>query len=283
MVSGAFLFALMGTFTHALGGRCDWRLTALARAVFMFVSMVIAARLAGARLVFLKPGVLWVRSLAGSFSLVCAFYSLTRMPVAEVLTLTCTYPIWIVLMSWWTLRRAPSMADLLAVLCGMAGVVLVEQPKLGQDRLAALVALVSSVSTAVAMMGLHRLRDIDARAVVAHFAGVASVAAGAWLLGRGDLGSLVRTVAADPRAPWLLLGVGVTGTAGQLFLTKAYAAGAPAEVSVLALTQVVFAMGFDAVLWGRHMPPATFAGSILILIPTAWVTWRMGRARAPGP
>lgn len=283
MVCGAFTFALMGALTHALGARCDWRLIALVRALFMFVSMVLVARMAGVRLAFWTPRVLWVRSLAGSFSLVCSFYALTRLPVAEVLTLTNTYPIWIALLSWWTLRRVPSAVELLAVASGTVGVVLVEQPKLGRDQLAAVVALLSSVSTAVAMMGLHRLRDLDARAIVAHFAGVASVASGAWLVVRGDLRSLAGSVAADSPALWLLLGVGVTGTVGQLFLTKAYATGVPAEVAVLALTQVVFAMGLDAALWARRMPPATLAGSVLILAPSAWITLRMSRARAGGP
>jgi drug/metabolite transporter (DMT)-like permease len=277
MVSGAFTFALMGALTHALGTRCDWRLIALVRAGFMFVSMVLLARLAGVRLVFWTPRVLWVRSLAGSFSLVCSFYSLTRLPVAEVLTLTSTYPIWIVLLSWWSLRKVPTVEDLIVVASGILGVALVEQPKLGQDHFAALVALVGAISTAVAMMGLHRLRELDARAVVAHFAGVASVAAGAWLIGRGDLGAVVGSIAADRGTPWLLLGVGLTGTVGQYFLTRAYAYGAPSELSVLALTQVVFAMGLDAAIWARTMPPVALAGSVLILAPTAWITRRMGK------
>ncbi len=282
MVSGAFTFALMGTLAHALGTRCDWRLIALVRAAVMFLSMVLLARWAGVRLVFWTPRVLWVRSLAGSFSLVCSFYALTRLPVAEVLTLTSTYPIWIVLLSWWTLRQLPTTRDLIAVACGTVGVVLVEQPKPGQDQFAAIVALVSAVSSAVALLGLHRLRELDARAVVAHFAGVASVAAGAWLVGRGDLGALAGSITADRGTPWLLLGVGVTGTIGQFFLTKAYAAGVPSEVAVLALTQVVFAMVLDAAIWARTMPPVALAGSILILAPTAWIMRRMGSRPVAG-
>jgi drug/metabolite transporter (DMT)-like permease len=284
MVSGAFQFALMGTLTHALGPRCDWRLIALVRAGFMFGAMVLVARLAGVRLVLWTPRVLWVRSLAGSLSLVCSFYALTRLPVAEVLTLTSTYPIWITLMAWWTMRRVPSAADVRAVASGMVGVVLVEQPKLGQDRFAALLALVSGFFAAVAMMGLHRLRDLDARAVVAHFAGVATVSVGAWvwLVGLGESGRLAGSVVLDSWTVWLLLGVGVTGTVGQFFLTRAYAAGPPNEVSVLALTQVVFAMGLDAAIWARSMPPATLTGVVLILAPTAWITRRMGQAPAVG-
>jgi drug/metabolite transporter (DMT)-like permease len=74
----------------------------------------------------------------------------------------------------------------------------------------------------------------------------------------------------------MLLGVGLSGTVGQWFLTKAYGAGAPTRVSVLALTQVVFAVAFDVLLWRRDLPPASLLGSALILAPTAWVMARSG-------
>ena len=62
--------------------------SALVRALVMFASTATWARAAGVRLVVFDPPTLWVRSLAGSFSLVCTFYAMTRLPVAEVLTLT---------------------------------------------------------------------------------------------------------------------------------------------------------------------------------------------------
>ena len=77
----------------------------------------------------------------------------------------------------------------------------------------------------------------------------------------------------------MLLGVGVSGTVGQIFLTRAYAAGAPARVSVLALTQVVFALGFDVLLWHRALPASTLAGTTLVLAPTAWLLSRAGASQ----
>jgi drug/metabolite transporter (DMT)-like permease len=294
MIVSAFVFALMGEIAHALGTRCDWLTIALVRAVVMLVTAVAVARASGARLVLWRPRTLWMRSLAGSFSLVCSFYALTRLPVGDVLTLTNTYPLWILALSWLALRERPRAVEVLGVASGLAGVVLIEQPHLGGDRLAATVALIGSFSTAVAMIGLHRLRGVDARAVVAHFAGVASLVAAAWLVARIGFGtqalaadaspgaSVTTATAADPVTLLMLLGVGVTGTVGQVFLTKAYAAGAPARVAVLSLTQVVFGMGFDVAIWHRALPPASLAGAALVLAPTAWLLRRAG-AVALGP
>ena len=275
MTCGALAFALMGTLAHALGPRCDWLLIALVRAVFMFTSTALLARAAGVRLVVLEPRTLWVRSLAGSFSLVCNFFAMTRLPVADVLTLNNAYPIWIVLLSALALRRPPAGREALGVACGVLGVVLIQRPHLAGDDLAILVALGGSVSTAVAMLGLHRLRGLDARAIVAHFAGVASLVAGGWLVVRRHA---IGPAVFEPATLLMLLGVGVTGTIGQFFLTKAYAAGAPARVAVIGLSQVVFAMAFDAALWGRGITPATLAGSCLILAPAAWLMAGPGRA-----
>jgi drug/metabolite transporter (DMT)-like permease len=280
MLWGALCFAAMAAMTHALGSRCDWVQVALVRALFMYVSILLVAGITRVRLVLWRPPTLWVRSLAGTFSLFCSFYALSRLPVAEVLTLTNTYPIWIVLMSWGAFGQRPAARDLAAVTCGVIGVALIERPRFGHDNVAALVALVSSLCAAVAMLGLHRLRDLDPRAVVAHFAGVATAATAAVLLGRSTAAvSLVSSSAmvlrTQPLDTLLLLGgVGLTGTVGQILLTKAYAAGMPSEVAVISLTQVIFGLLFDLAFWGRALSPIALVGMVLILAPTAWINLR---------
>ena len=68
---------------------------------------LLLARAAGVRLVLWRPRTLWIRSLAGSFSMVCTFYALTRLPVAQVLTVTQMFPIWVALLSWPLAGEAP--------------------------------------------------------------------------------------------------------------------------------------------------------------------------------
>ena len=69
----------------------------------------------------------------------------------------------------------------------------------------------------------------------------------------------------------MLLGVGLSATIGQLFLTKAFASGPPAKVSVVGLTQIVFAMALEILLGRKSFAPATLLGIILVLAPTAWL------------
>jgi len=68
-----------------------------------------------------------------------------------------------------------------------------------------------------------------------------------------------------------VLGTGVAASVGQLFLTLAFAAGPPAEVAVVSLTQVLFAFGYDTCLSGHVFDTATLVGMALVVAPTIWI------------
>ena len=125
------------------------------------------------KFVIWKSRTLWIRSIAGSISVVCTFFALNRLPVSDVLTLTNMFPIWVALLSWPVLKERPTAGVWLSVASGLIGVVLIQQPHFAQGNFATLVALASSLSTAVAMLGLHRLYYLETEAIVVHFSAVA--------------------------------------------------------------------------------------------------------------
>lgn len=277
MISAAFCFATMGAMTHAVGSRCDWLLIAFIRIFSTFVFATALALIGGAKLVLWDPPTLWWRSIAGTISVACTFYALTRLPVADVLTLTNTYPLWIVLTTFVKGDRGGRLTDLACVLCGVLGVVMIQQPHgAGKGDVGAVaIALLASVTTAIAMLGLHRLKNVDARAVVAHFSGLASLSLLLWLIFAHPLAAA--GVPKEGTAIALLLGVGLSGTLGQVLLTKAYASGPPAKIAVLSLTQVLFGLVFDVTWQGRRLTLPSLVGFVMVLGPTAWVTSRAAR------
>ena len=269
MLAGSCSFAVMGSIAHALGRVCDWQVVAFFRSFLVMAFAAAMARAAGAKLVLRGPPMLWVRSVAGSLSLVSCFYALTRLPVSTTLTLTNTFPIWVAVLSWPMLREVPGARVWLASLFAVAGVAIIQQPQLEGGRLAVGLALAGAVTTAVAMLGLHRLHGIDPRAIVVHFSAVSSAfcVASFFIFDRGTGLEAVF----DPATTAMLLGLGLTATAGQVLLTKAFAAGEPAKVSVVGLTQVVFALLLDVFWWQQPVGPETLAGIALVVAPTAWV------------
>lgn len=273
MLCGCFSFAWMTEFARLLGRLgCDWRITALARSFLAFLFALALARLFGARLVLWRPGILWVRSFAGSLSLLCTFYAFPLLPPSEIVSLSSTLPIWVALLSWPILREKPSLAVWLGVVCSVLGTVLMQQPHFDAGALSTKVAaplvLFGACTSAVAMLGLHRLRHLDTWAIVVHFSGVATVfVLVALLVDPPDFGPGL-----DGQALPLLLGVGATATLGQLCLTRAFTTGVPARVCVVGMSQVVIVLLLDMLFEPRPFPPPlTLAGILLVMAPTAWV------------
>jgi drug/metabolite transporter (DMT)-like permease len=272
MLLSSLAFASMGAFSHLAGERCDWHIVAVARSSLAFVFTLTLALLSGVRLVLFRPAVLWMRSVAGSLGVLFAFYALTHLPVSTSLTLSNTVPLWVTLLAWPVLGQRPSASVWVAVGAGLAGIILIQRPEAVGDRLAAALALANAFSTSISMIGLNRLGGVDARAVVTHFSGVATVFTLAFLLWSGE--GVDYSVLRDGATLGLLFGVGLSATVGQLAMTKAFALGSPSRVSVVGLMQIVFALVFDLLLWQRQFGPLVILGIALVVGPSAWLMLR---------
>jgi drug/metabolite transporter (DMT)-like permease len=269
MLLGSFAFAIMATLAKDVtDSGCDWQLAACARSGLVCLFALVLAWHARVRLVFLGSRMLWMRSIAGSLSMVCTFYGFGRLHVTTVLTLTNTFPIWVALLSWPLLGRLPKGPVWVAVCFAVSGVFLMKPPEGDFDRIAVPLCLFAALCTSFAMMGLHRLGDIDSRAVVVHFSAVAfgfCLASFFLIERRHDLVACLR-----PFPLLLLLGVGLAATLGQLCLTWAFTTGMPAKVSVIALTQIVFGLGFEF-CHGTIPSGMTLLGIVLVVGPSAWL------------
>jgi drug/metabolite transporter (DMT)-like permease len=271
MLAGCFFTAWMGQLAHLLKDTCDWRLVALARSSLAFLFAFGLTRLSGANLVFWGPAALWLRGCASSLSLLFTFFALARLNTSEVMTLTNTFPIWVAFLSWPLLRIRPSLSVWMAAACGVFGVALIQSPHFQTDASAThavLLSLAAALTSAIAMLGLHRLKALHPWAIVTHYSGVATVfVLGSWIIG----GAPELVPLEDKTTLLLLLGVGVAATLGQVCVTRAFTLGQPARVSVVGLTQIVFALGLDLLFLGPSVQPMTLAGIGLVLAPTAWM------------
>ena len=278
MLVGQLAFSLMSALAHSLKDRCDWQVIAIGRATIPLFLVSAIALASGVRLVVRGNSTLWLRSLAGSVSLICTFYSFTRLPVSDLLTITNLFPVWIALLSWPVLGVRPVLSTWVAIASGIGGVTLIQQPHFAEGNLASLVALTSSVTSAVAMLGLHRLHGMDARAIVVHFSGVSLAFAVAT---RFFFPSHTANLPAwELTTLLMLLGVGLTASIGQICLTKAFTLGDPAKVSVVGLTQVGFGILLEIALWNRSYSCQTLLGMVLVLAPTAWLMTHVRGSKA---
>lgn len=277
MLASSLAFAWMAALAHGLRSSCDWQVISLARALLQLLFALALALAAGVRLLYWPSRTLWIRSIAGSTAIVCMFYAYTRIPVSDVIALANTFPVWVALLSWPLLKQPPSAAVWLAVISSVVGVFLVQPPEWTDASLAYLAALASSLFTAIAYIALNRLQESDPRAVIVHFSAVALVFSTAALFVFERRFPTTENLDGDTLLR--LLGVGTAAVIAQLFLTVAMASGPVTLVSVVGLTQIVFQIGFDVLIFGHTFGPMAILGMTLIVGPAAWLTLhRRGRA-----
>ena len=244
------------------------------------VATVLAIALAlsaGARLVFLKPVTLWIRSLSGWASMICGFYAITHYDVEIVLALTNMYPLWVAILSWPLLGILPSKKTWIALVISCLGmwmvyassIVAVASPSnFSTPKTAIPMAILAGMLSGVALINLHRVKHIDTRAIVAHFSGVATACSlVVWLL--VPVSPSTRPI--DYVSVMRLIGVGLAATVGQLCLTKAFSTGSPARVSVVGLSQVVVAALVKWFMEQRVPTTGSIVGMTLVVASTIWV------------
>lgn len=283
MVSSALSFATMGALSRLLAqNSSDWRFLALVRAALMLLFAAAIGLAMRTPFLFRGTPLLWMRSLVGSLSMIATYYTLTHLHFAEATTLIKSYPLWVALLSWAVLKERPSLKIWLAIVIGAAGVVMIARPHFADARLAIATGILSSVCTAVVMLGLNRLAAVDTRSIVIHFSMCATVVCGA-VFALAGTGASVGPIG-EAKSLTMLLGMGLMGTVGQIALTRAFALGEPSRVSVVGLSELVFSAVYERILEQRTFVWTTLVGMALVAAPTAWLlaTSRRSRAESSG-
>lgn len=277
MLVGSLFFAIMALFAESLKEQYSYTWISAIRSGVATCLALALALVAGSKLVYWRPFTLWIRSISGWISMMFCFYAMTHYDVEIVLALTNSYPIWVAILSWPILGIIPSARSWVALLISCLGMGLIYygsynegdvSSTYSQPEWAIPAAILASIMSGVALINLHRLKEIDARAIVTHFSAVATLAS---LLVWIALPAPVDLQTADEWSVVRLLGVGIAATVGQLCLTKAFSTGQPANVSVVGLSQVVFAAIFKWFL-EREVPSLLSGlGMLLVMAATIWV------------
>jgi drug/metabolite transporter (DMT)-like permease len=263
MILGGFDFATMGALIHALGSKCDWLILAFLRMLLSFIISLILTRRAGLKPFLFDRPLLWLRSFAGCSAMIATFYSLTRLPISDVAVITESRPIWVALLAGFFLGETTGRRIWLSIILGMAGVLLVEQAHLTDRNIAGLVALFAAFAGAAVMILLRKLRDIDPRIIVTHFTGTATAICFILIIAFGrkfDFAFVEKSTNL-----FMLAGVGVFGTIGQLAMTKAFSMGEASSVASAGFVKVGFSAGYDLFIWQHAFQITSLLGVALIL------------------
>jgi drug/metabolite transporter (DMT)-like permease len=284
MLGASLLFATMGVCVKLASALYPPGEIVFYRGLVGMLFAAVIARSRGSSLRTSVPVMHFWRSLCGVLSLGLWFYAIGGLPLGTAVTLNYLSSVWMALfLLGGAVLLGSAQVDgrlVAAVLTGFGGVALVLRPTIGQDQLwFGLAGLLSGMTAALAYLQVTTLgrRGEPETRIVFYFA-LGGVLAGAL--------SMAWTGFSPHgwRGAGLLLAVGLTATAGQLMITRAYAIGSTLANAGLQYTGILFAVLYGVALFGERLSWTVLAGILLIVVAGIACTW-LGRlpetAKAP--
>jgi len=272
-------FAGMGVCVRALGPSVGSFEAVFVRGLLGAVTGVAIHLALGRSLRITAPGVMVLRTIAGTLSLCCYYGTIKRGAgaLATANLLLKTAPVWVALGASFLLGERASGRTWIALAVGLAGAVIVlVGPTQSADRGVVALGLCSGVCAAGAYLAVRRLAaSEDPLTVVTLFSiGVAVFMAPV---------VLVEALRAPPRVPGarellLLAGVSACGTVAQVLMTHAYRHSKAAIVAVSGLAEVAFTVVAAIAIFGERPGPWTFVGGGLAVLAGVVATWPQASA-----
>jgi drug/metabolite transporter (DMT)-like permease len=245
-----------------------------ARALFSFAWLVPFLLHNGPGLLRTRhPGLHSLRAFSGAAAMVCGFYAVGHLPLADFTALSFTLPLFVVLLAVLVLGEVVRWRRWLATAVGFAGVLIMVRPGASAFEPAALVALASVLGIAIAVTLVKRLPQGESHVtMLAYFCLMSLALTGipAWL-----------AWVAPTAEQWLLLaGVGTLGVGSQAMIIRAYRSGEASFVAPFDYLKLVLAGLIGFVVFSEVPGPWTLLGALVIVGSTFYIARREALQRA---
>lgn len=220
------------------------------------------------RLATQRPRAHAVRAIYGIVGMVLNFGAVVMLPLAEATTIGFSAPIFAVILSTILLKESVGIWRWSAVLAGFAGIVIIAQPGGGTIPLdGALVALGAAFMIALISIQIRDLGRTDKPLVIVFWFSLATVLVMLPVL-------LVVHEPLSTRQWLLMLGVGLTGTWGQVFITVALRYGKVSTVIVMDYSSLIWATLYGWLFFAVLPTPYLWFGAPLIIAAGIIIAWR---------
>ncbi|WP_197433014.1 DMT family transporter [Janthinobacterium sp. B9-8] len=264
MILACFCFGIMGVFVKM--GSVQFSISELVfyRCIAGFIGILFVVMLQGNTLKVSLPMLKlhMSRCVAGFVALLFYFYAIAHLALPTAVTLSYTSPLFLTLITIFYLKQKPQSGQILAIMIGFVGVVLLLKPTFESAQWqAGLLGLLSGLLSGVAYFNVNKLGQAGEPAwrTVFYFSLVSSLGA-AVLMGLQD----EPLTMLDSRNIWIVLGLGVSATVAQLAMTRAYSRGKTLAVASLAYLTVLFATLFAVLLWDEQLHLSSYIAMALI-------------------
>ena len=263
----AFFFCLMSVFVRLAGD-----VPTMQKAFFR---NIVAAILAAVLLARSKSGFsfqrknlpdLLLRSSIGTAGILCNFWAVDHLRIADANILNKLSPFFAILMSIFILKEKPNRIEWLSVLLAFIGAAFVAKPSAGIASFPALIAILGGFTAGTAYTYVRKLGLEGERGpvVVMFFSAFSTLVLLPNLLLHYHPMTMKQLI--------FLIFAGMSAAGGQLSITTAYQNAPARDISVFDYSQVVYAAIFGLILFGE-IPDVWSIVGYVIIIGTAFVKW----------
>ncbi|EAU43021.1 hypothetical protein FP2506_09266 [Fulvimarina pelagi HTCC2506] len=219
-----------------------------------------------------------IRGLIGVSAMGLGFFSITRLPYPEWITINYATPLITVIFAALFLGERVRAYRWTAVVIGLCGVAVVTVPSLtvGAEALSGshvagiIACLVGSVFAAVAMIQVRRLAQTEKTATIVLYFMLAATIISAFSAPFGWI------VPSFEQAVFLVL-AGILGGVGQLLLTAAYRYADTSTVAPFEYSSLILAIAIGALVFGEAINVSTLVGGAIVIAAGIFIIWRESR------
>lgn len=221
-----------------------------------------------------NSGLMLLRALLGVASVLCHYYAIGHMNLADATILNKLYPFFVILFCWMFLKEEMTAVHIACMAVAFCGSLLIVKPGFHTTEiLPALMGLVGGITTGASYVAVRALgeRGENSSRVV-------------WFFSTAVVAAMLPGVLLDftPMTAFqitVLLLSGVCTLIGHLVTTIGYSCAPAGELSIYSYTNVIFAGIWSYLVWGDLPDQVSLAGYVLIFA-AALVIFQHGKARA---
>ena len=273
MLLASLSFAVMGGFAKTVSEVLPPVEVTFFRNVFGVILVGFAIYKSPLKQIGGKPLLLLFRGTMGFTALLAYFYIIAYIPLGEAVTYNKTSPIFVAIFAYLFLNEKLGKGAILAIFIGFGGIVLIAQPQGGTFDKYDMLGIFSGIGAALAYTSIRELRAYyDTRAIVMSFMGVGTIAPILLMLitpyidAPKSLDFMFAEFVMPEGIIWLYLVImGLSATASQVLMTKAYELTKAGIVGTISYSNIVFALIIGVAL-GDPIPNFwTFLGIALVI------------------
>ncbi len=281
MLAAGLGFTLNGTLVKTLGqqGLDAYQIAFFRSLVGLVVVTPLLWRIGFSRLKSRHPWLHVFRVIFGAGAMVCGFYALTRLPLADVTALSFTTPLFATVLAVIFLREPVRWRRWSATALGFLGVLIMVRPGAGAFDPAAIFALGMAFGIAAALVLVKRLPMGESQIAMLFYFGIGSVL----------------ITAAPAAAVWqppsgaqypLLIAMGLLGLGSQAMMIRAFRIGEASFVAPFDYGKLLAAGLLGFFVFAEVPDLWTLVGAAIIVGATLYIARReaaVGRRPAVKP